>query len=162
MVEYLLGTGFLGTRASLEIDLIMLFLTLLPILVWGSIWLAIHEYHKLHRQIQTVLFYLSVVVLTAFFYSLYFHRDLEALMVQSFLSMRYAVLLFIVHGMVVMVSVLMWFSTLFFAKADQKRRALPGLYSLSHKASGRRTFVAIVITSVSTLALYIIVFVASK
>ena len=160
IVEYMFNVGFLGTRAPYFMDIVVLIVALLPLLVGASIWLAIKEEYRLHHITQSVLFVVTTVILIYFEYGIHMAGGFEYYMKESSFNLTMGFYLLIIHIIIATITMILWMSTLYFAKADRKRKALPGLYTSSHRKAGQRVAVAIVLTSVSGVGIYCILFIA--
>ena len=144
-MAYLFGLGFLGTQAPYYIDTIVVYLLFLPILMAFSISLAIRKMYGLHRFIQTILLVLTLSSLLIFNY--------EINGINSIVDKGLYLLVMIEIFFSFVLSV-MWVSLLLFAIEYRRRRGLPSLYSASHKKSGRRVFIVILLTVLINLYLY--------
>ena len=153
-VEYLFDIGFLGTRAPYYMDGIVVYLLSLPFLMSFSILLASNRKYGLHRFTQTLLFLLTLSGLVIFNYRLHIIEDIDTLMMLTSMGEGQISVLLIVEMFLSMLLLLMWLSILLFAIADRRRRGLPGLYSLSHRKSGKRLFVIMLLTVLSSAYLY--------
>ena len=167
MEEYVVSTfiymnsmGLLGTRAPMGIDIIITFLSLLPLLNWFSIYLATRKKLKLHQITQYLLFLLSIIVLGLFASFVHGKETLSLLIEESNIAYTKAFALVLLHILVTLTTLTLWLFTIIYAQSDKKRNALPGLYSVSHKRSGKRVFLAIVLMSISSLSVYWVLFVA--
>jgi len=158
-MEYFFEIGFLSTRASYYMDVIVVYLLVLPLLVSFSIGLAVQRSYKMHRFTQTVLFMFTAIALASFHYGIHMIENFEKVMALSSTSYKYAYYLLMVQTVLSIITLVLWLSTRLFAIQDRRRKGLPGLYSRSHKSSGRRVFLAIILTSISTVYLYWILYV---
>ena len=158
-VEYLFDIGFLGTRAPYYIDGIIVYLLLLPILIMFSISLASSRKYALHRFMQTVLFLLTLVAVVSFNYGIHMIEDFDKLMSVSSVNYNQAFYILVLETILSMIMLILWLSTLLFAISDRRRRALPGFYSRSHKTSGRRLFVVIILAILTICCFYWLVYV---
>jgi len=149
-IEQLMVAGFLETRAALYIDILVTYLVLLPVLVGLSIYAAIQEYLKFHQVTQFLFFSLTLISLSFLGYSLHFIQDFDALVQTSSIDSLQATMMMAIHSLIATVMIIYWMFALSFAISDYKRRALPGVYSESHKKTGRRVFLTIILTSLST------------
>jgi len=146
-VEYLLDIGFLGTPAPYFMDVILVYLLSLPIFMTFSILLVGYKKYSLHRFTQILLFLLTLLGLLIFNYIIYIVGEKE---------LFYLLIIVILFSTLVMT---MWLSVLLFAIADRRRRALPGLYSYSHKKSGKRVFLVMLLMVFINAYLYWMVYV---
>jgi putative membrane protein len=159
-MEYMFQLGFLGTRAPLFMDIIVIVEGLLPFLIGLTIWFAIKNMYRLHRSLQIVLFLITMVSLVYFKYGMYRAGGFEFYMKGSSIDLTIAFYFLVFHIIIASTTLLLWFMTMKFASADTKRRALPGLYSSDHKKSGRRLAMGIVLTSITGIGVYYMLFIA--
>jgi putative membrane protein len=159
-MEYFFEGGFLATRAPFYMDGIVVYLLLLPLLVGFSISLAVKRKYELHRFLQTLLFVVSFFSLLLFHYGIHVSENFDELIAISSVSDKQAFYFLIGQTILSIVTLVMWLSTLLFAGEDRRRRGLPGLYSHSHKSSGRKVFMAILLTTFSSAYLYWMLFIA--
>jgi len=153
-MEYLFNIGFLGTRAPYYMDLIIVYLVSLPVLILFSISLASNRDYKLHRLTQKLLFVLTLFVISMFYYGIYIIESFENLMEMSSIGYIQGVYLLVFQTILSIVMMILWLSTLLFAISDRRRKALPGFYSRSHRASGRRLFMVIILAIAMSIYLY--------
>jgi len=146
-VEYLFDIGFLGTRAPYYMDGIVVYLLSLPILMTFSILLVGYKKYGLHRFMQTLLFLLTLSVLLVFNYGIYTIGEKE-LFYLLIIELFFSILMLI-----------MWLSVLLFAGADRRRRGLPGLYTSSHRKSGKRLFLIMLLMVFINSYLYWILYI---
>ncbi len=158
-MEYMFEAGFLGTRAPLFMDEVMIIVALLPFLIGLGIWLAILGHHKLHYRFQTILFMVTVVVLGYFEYGTKVGGGFKEYIKDSSIEATLALSFLIFHIIIASITIIMWAWTLKVSFADRKRKALPGVYSSSHKKSGRVVAFLILLTSVTGVGVYWILFI---
>ena len=156
---YMFEAGFLGTRAPLFMDIVTVIVALLPFLVLGAISFAKKSKYNLHAKAQVALFWISVIVVAYFEYGVRSFGGFDAFMQESATPHSYALWVLIVHIAIAVVTLGIWISTLIRAKKDRRMNVLPGMYSLDHKKAGIRTFIGIVLTSVTGLWVYYLLFV---
>ena len=159
-MEYMFQAGFLGTRAPFFMDIIAIIVALLPFLIAFAVWFAVKRMYKLHRFLQTVLFFITVVVLVYFEYAMQLAGGFEHYIKDSSLNPNMAFYFLVLHIIIASITMIIWFFTIRFASGDHKRRALPGLYSDSHKQSGKKVSWAIFLTSITSLGVYWMLFMA--
>lgn len=167
MDEYLLFVldkldmfGFLETRASLSMDIIVSFLALLPILSGLSIVFAIKKHLKLHQVTQFLLFFLTLIALSLFAYMVHYKEGFELLIEGSSIDSTTALAILIIHIIISVSTLSLWMFALMYALSDKKRRGLPGVYSVSHAQAGKRVFKGILLTSLSSVGIYWMLFIA--
>ena len=159
-MEHMFEIGFLGTRAPMFMDIIVIIVALLPFLISLNIWFAVKKMFEVHRILQTILFLITIVVLVYFEYGMQSAGGFEFYIKESSIDATLAFYFLIFHIIIAFIMLIMWFSLLKFAGADHKRRALPGMYSREHKKSGKRLAFAILLTSITGIIVYWILFIA--
>ena len=152
--------GFLGTRAPFLIDIIVSFLVALPIFIMISIFLAKRNYIKIHKLLQFSLLLISIISLALFAYSVHYIEGFESLLNQSSISSKEAFIILTIHITTVVITILIWLLTIFYALNDRKRRALPGVYSKAHGVAGRRVLFGIVMMALTSLSIYWVLYIA--
>ena len=153
------GVGFLETRASFSLDLLISFLAFLPISVAISIFFVTKGYLKTHQFFQVLLFLLTVFFLAWFAYIVHYKEGLDLLLEQSSLPYFQVYTFLVIHVVVSIIVIPKWFFSIIYALSDRKRKALPGLYSQAHIKSGRVTFLFIFLIALSSAGLYWALFV---
>jgi len=143
--------GFLGTRAPFFMDFVTLIVAFLPLLVSGAISLARAKKYKLHAFAQIFIFAFSVIVLVYFETGVRIGGGFNAFMEGSSVSHNYAFFILVLHIAIAMITLILWFATLIRAK----RFLALGI----HKVLGRISFIGIVLTSLSGIWVYLILFV---
>ena len=159
-MEYLFGVGILGTRASYFMDIALFIAISSPFMLLVSIVFAIKGYHRLHKLLQMLLFLVNLIALLAIQYQIQLLSSFDALIESSSYNLNMGFYLYTAHSILALITIIIWYSTLYFAKEDHKRRTLPGLYSKGHKKIGRISVVFIILTNLSMIYLYWILFVA--
>jgi len=150
-MNYMFELGFLGTRAPFFMDVVTLIVALLPLLVAGAISLAKAKKYKLHAIAQVIIFIFSVVILVYFETGVRIGGGFDAFMDGSSVSHNYAFFVLIFHIIIAVLTLIIWFVTLIRAK---KFLSL-GL----HKMLGRISFVGILLTSLTGIWVYFILFI---
>jgi len=150
-MNYMFETGFLGTRAPFFMDLVTVIVALLPLLVGAAIFLAKMKKYKLHSYAQIFIFAFSVIVLVYFEIGVRVGGGFDTFVGESSVAHNYAFFVLILHITIAVITLIIWSTTLIKAK---KLLAL-GI----HKKLGRISFVAIVLTTLSSMWVYMILFV---
>ena len=158
-MEYMFSHGFLGTRAPFFMDFVTLIVTLLPFLVAIAIKFAKLKYYTAHSLVQISIFIFSILVLGYFEYGIRISGGFSTYIKDSGVEYNYALWVLIVHIIISVLTIGIWLSTLVNAHRDRLHKALPGLHSKSHKMAGIRTFIGIVLTSLSGVWVYLLLFV---
>ena len=160
LIEKLTVSGFLETRAFLYMDIMVTFLASLPFLLGISIMFAMKDHFKLHKFTQTLLFSLTVLILGLFAYIVHYQQGFDFLLKSSSIDTQQASLFLMLHVIIAISTTILWFFALIYGISDRKRRALPGVYSASHRKSGRRVFLGVLLTSLTSVGVYWMLFVA--
>ncbi len=150
-MNYMFEAGFLGTRAPFFMDFVTLIVAFLPMLVAGAIFLARAKRYKLHTYAQIFIFAFAVIVLVYFETGVRVGGGFDTFMDGSSVSHNYAFFVLILHIAISVVTLIIWSVTLF--------RVKKFLASGAHKALGKISFVGIVLTSLSGIWVYLILFV---
>ena len=83
----------------------------------------------------------------------------EAFVKNTHVSHDYLFVVLMIHIVISVLTLGIWISTIFRARSDSSQGGLPGNYSASHKKSGIRTFIGIVLTSLTGIWVYLLLFV---
>ncbi len=158
-MEYMFASGFFGTRAPFFMDLVTLIVILLPFLVAIAIQFARNYNYNLHSKVQIIIFIFSVIVLGYFEYGVRLGGGFEGYIKDSGANYTYALVILITHIIISTITLGFWVNTIVQAINDKKHKLLFGLHSASHKKAGIRTFFGIVLTSLSGLWVYLLLFV---
>ena len=150
-MEYMFKTGFLGTKAPLFMDFVMVIVALLPFLLLGVILLA-RVNTKLHSILQQILFLVSVVVVGYFEYGVRVGGGYEAFMQNSNVLFEYATVVLIGHIIIALTALFLWIKTIYNAKTNFNQ--------IKHKKDGKKAFIAITSTSLTGIWVYVLLFVA--
>ncbi len=150
-MNYMFEAGFLGTRAPFFMDFVTLIVALLPVLMMYIISLAVKKNYKAHTFSQIALFIISVIVLTYFEMGVRMGGGFKTFMEGSSVSHDYALIVLILHIIISTLTLFIWGFTLLRAKTHLKIG--------THKKYGRRTFVGVVLTSLSGIWVYLLLFV---
>ena len=157
-MDYMFQAGFLGTRAPFFMDFVTLIVAALPLLVGIAISLAKKSKYTLHRVVQTVILIISILVVGYFEYGVRVGGGYEVFAQGTQVSHNYLLIVLIVHIVISVVTLGIWISTVIRASKDYER-GLPGPYSKSHTKAGLRSFIGIVLTSLTGIWVYLLLFV---
>jgi len=158
-MEYLFQSGFFGTRAPMFMDIVFVIVTLLPLLVFLAILLAQKRNYRAHESMQKLLFFISLTVIAFFEYGVRKEGGYKNLMEGSSVSHDYLFYVLVFHIVISVITLFMWIYTLYRAMHYKKNKTLPGAHSPLHKKDGQRTFVGIVLTMLTGVWVYALLFV---
>ncbi|MFA5233038.1 MAG: DUF420 domain-containing protein [Sulfurimonas sp.] len=148
---YMFNAGFFGTRAPFFMDLVTLIVSLLPFLVAIAISFARNKHYKTHSYIQIAVFAFSVIVLSYFEYGVRVSGGFSTFMQGSGVSHDYAFIVLVFHIIISVIALIVWGSAIF--------RAKKLLQLGSHRKMGLVTFGGVVLTSVTGIWVYFLMFV---
>jgi len=152
-------TGFLGTRAPFFMDFVMIMVALLPLLALGAIRMAKIKSYKLHSLSQSIIFLVSVIVVSYFEYGVRAGGGFEKFMEGSNTSHNYALYVLLFHIAIAIISLIIWIRTIWKARKAVKTGTLPGRASQYHKRAGQITFIGICLTAFTGIWVYVLLFV---
>ena len=150
-MNYMFEVGFLGTRAPFFMDFVTLIVAVLPLLMMLVISLAVKKQYKAHATLQIVLFVVSVVVFSYFEMGVRVGGGFNTFMDGSSVSHKYAFIVLITHIIIAVSTLFVWILTLLRVKTHLDKG--------THKKHGRYTFVGVVLTSLSGIWVYLLLFV---
>ena len=157
-MDYMFQTGFLGTRAPFFMDFVTLVVAFLPFMVGMAISFARRKKYNLHGSTQTLIFIISILVVGYFEYGVRLGGGYETFVKDTHVPHMYLFFVLLVHIVISVITLGVWAYTLFYARKDRERATLPGLHSLSHKKEGLRTLTGIVMTSLTGIWVYLLLF----
>ncbi|MBL0708500.1 MAG: DUF420 domain-containing protein [Sulfurimonas sp.] len=150
-MSYMFEAGFLGTRAPFFMDFVTLIVSLLPLLVASSIYLARKKKHKYHIYSQIFIFAFSFIVLVYFEMGVRVGGGFDFFMTDSHVHYTYALIVLVFHIIVSILTLIIWATTIFKAKKQLKQ--------YNHKKAGLITFMGVVMTSLTGVWVYFLMFV---
>jgi len=143
--------GFLGTRAPFFMDVVTLIVALLPLLVVSAIYLAKIKKYKLHSYAQIFIFAFSVIVLGYFETGVRMVGGFDAFMQKSSVSYNYAFIVLVFHIAISIITIIVWGMAIFMAKKLLRQN--------KHRKIGLVTFSGVVLTSLTGIWVYFLMFV---
>jgi len=158
-MTYMFEPGFLGTKAPFFMDFVTLIVALLPLLVGVAISFAKNRKYTLHARVQWMIFIVSVIVVSYFEYGVRLGGGYETFVKNTHVSHDYLFVVLVIHIVISVLTLGIWASTLFRARSDASQGGLPGSYSKSHRKAGIRSFIGIVLTSLTGIWVYLLLFV---
>jgi putative membrane protein len=158
-MDYMFEAGFLGTRAPFFMDFVMIMVAFLPLLALGAISMAKVKEYKLHATAQSIIFVVSVIVVSYFEYGVRAGGGFDNFMKGSNTSHDYALWVLLFHIAVAVISLVIWVKTIWSARKAMRNNTLPGKDSLSHKKAGQLTFFGIFLTAFTGIWVYVLLFV---
>ena len=153
----MIANGFLGTRADLLIDSVIVLTTIIPFVMYYSIRQARKGRYQTHRNFQVRLLVIMIISVIFLELNIRFGATVDAIAESSFADTTIIKTVFIVHLFIALPTFLSWIALSFISwRGFQKR--LPGAFSNKHKLIGRMIFIGLCLTSFTGLMLYIMGF----
>jgi len=159
-MTYISEIGFLGTKAFFYTDIVLIYMIMLPFLMIFSIGFAMKHYYVLHKMTQVLLFFITLGMLSLFYYEIFLSNIFDNLFIVGNTESNQSFYFLMLHVIIALITFILWKSTILFASADKKRRALPGLYSRTHKIVGKRVLLGVVLIALTVGVLYRMLYVA--
>ncbi len=150
-LEYMFHQGFLGTRAPFFMDMVTLIVALLPFLVAVAIYLAKIKKYKYHAFLQIFIFVFSVIVLSYFEFGVRMGGGFKYFIESTTASHNYVFIVLMFHIAISVMTLLIWITTLAMVKKQ--------LSSNTHKKAGLLTFAGVVLTSLTGMWVYMLLFI---
>ena len=158
-MDYMFMTGFLGTRAPFFMDVVTLIVAVLPLLVFGAILLARKKHYKLHMISQNLIFIVSLIVIVYFELGVRIGGGFDAFVSETGVSPTYALVVLVLHIFIAIMTLYFWILTLLRANYSYAKQSLPGRGSNSHKLVAIKTMIGIILTSLTGIWVYLLLFV---
>ena len=131
-------------------DEITLIVALLPILLFGAIQLARFGLYKAHALMQIFLYVSSIAAIIYFEFGIRAAGGFHAYISQSGVAHPYFFAVLILHIAISFSAILFWTFTIFAAKKELARGR--------HKRDGFITYIAVTLTSLSGIWVYLLLF----
>jgi putative membrane protein len=150
-MEYMYEAGFFGTRAPFFMDFVTLIVAILPFLMMGVIYFAKIKKYKAHQIAHIVLFVVSVIVVAYFEAGVRVGGGFNSFIKESGVAHNYALIVLILHIIIAVATLFVWVLAI--------TRAKKYLRENKHKQIGKITFVGVLLTSLSGIWVYMLLFV---
>lgn len=150
-MQYMFHPGFFGTRAPIFMDMVTLIVAFLPFLVATAIYFAVKKKYKVHAYLQIFIFAFSAIVLIYFETGVRAGGGFDFFMKESRVSHSYAFIVLISHIVISTITLIIWGTTLFMAKKQVQLS--------KHRKAGHITFTGVVLTSLTGIWVYFLMFV---
>jgi len=150
-MEYMFHQGFLGTRAPFFMDMVTLIVALLPLLVATAIYFAKKKSYKLHAFSQIFIYTFSVIVLGYFEFGVRLGGGFKYFIEGTHISHNYIFAVLVFHIAISVITLIIWTLTIIMTKKQ--------LTTNTHKKAGMITFAGVVLTSLTGIWVYLLLFV---
>ncbi len=145
--------GFLGTRADIIVDTVMLASTLLPFLLIVAIGYAHKGKYDVHKWFQIILFIVVNVLVIALEVDIRFGGLDEVIAKSAYEGSTELLSIFIIHLIFAISSTILWFWLIVVSS-----RRYPVHFTFAHKKYGKIVFADLVLTTLTGWGLYAMVF----
>ena len=150
------SNGFLGTSAPFYIDFITVYFGLLPFLLAFSIVLAVKKNYKAHFISQSIILITTLLIVAVFEIGIRISGGFLEYSKSSNISFDFMVIFLIIHILIAIVAVSGW---LFFFISSYKNYKNNCLDLKKHKKMGKAIFLALSISCVMGIFIYLFLFV---
>jgi len=147
--------GFLGTRADLITDVVVVGFIAIPPLLWWSAQRARRGDHRLHRAVQSATLAVLTVLLVLFELNIRLRGESVFLSADASAALRVSLY---VHLAIAVGTFLVW-TALVLVSWPRLGKVLPGRFSATHRRLGQAVIAGTVLTALTGAGLYIAAFV---
>ncbi len=151
--------GFLGTQAPLFMDIITVYFAVMPILLLVSIYFAIKKKYQLHFISQGIILTTALVITVFFEIGVRITGVFSQFAKTSYFSYETILIFLIIHIIIAILAVGGW---LYLFISSYKRFKLSGYKAFentNHKKIGMSIFLALTVSSVMGICIYLALFV---
>ena len=145
------------TQPPLYMNVITIYFMMLPFLMVSAIYMAIKKKFDLHYKMQLSIFIMTLIVIVIFEVGVRLSGGFSAFMQTSNANMTYMTLFLVLHILIALVSVVLYFLVIYSAYREIKLHKEPLIYN--HKLMGRLVFLGMSITSVMGTTIYYFLFI---
>ena len=151
----MISQGFLGTRADMLMDVILLAVVLVPFALLFSFRKVRGGNHSYHKRMQATLFWIVLTAVVLFETNIRLSGGSGALIKESawVAGLPFKVLLY-THILVAVLTFSTWGVVLYISGKKRKKQALPGSFTPSHKTIGKAIFGGSIFTAISGVVIY--------
>lgn len=153
------SAGFLGTNALLFMDIATIYFVLLPFLLLYSINFARKKEYKKHFLSQTLTLVLTLLVVLVFEIGVRLTGGFFEYVKSSSISYDFLLIFLIVHIIIAIFAVGGWLYLYISAYKEYKQNGFVNFKNTNHKRIGEAIFVALTITAIMGVAIYIFLFI---
>lgn len=153
----LFEAGFLGTKALIYMDIVTLYFAVLPLLLAGSIYLAIRGNYRYHYQSQFFLLALTVIMVLIFEIGVRLSGGFVLYAPQSSWSYEFLLIFLLIHILIALLAVGGWIYLIVSSYKSYVNNTLTD--NRRHRRMGRWIYTALTITSIMGCSIYLFLFV---
>ncbi len=152
--------GFLGTKASLYLDVVTIYFGLLPFLLAFSIRYALKKEYEKHYRSQIVIFTITLIIVMIFEVGIRFSGGFIEFAKESSIPMTFLSIFLGVHIVIAILSVILWVILIYTSLREYRVGGDMAIFAKYHKQKTRVLFVGLTLTSIMGIMIYIFLFVA--
>ena len=153
----LFKAGFLGTKALMYMDIVTLYFAVLPLLLGGSIYLAIRGNYQRHYQSQLLLLTMTVIMVLIFETGVRLSGGFALYAPQSTWSYDFLLIFLMIHILIALLAVGGWIYLIVSSYKLYINNTLTN--HRKHRRMGRWIYTALTITSIMGCSIYLFLFV---
>ncbi|MDD2839155.1 DUF420 domain-containing protein [Sulfuricurvum sp.] len=153
----LFKAGFLGTKALMYMDIVTLYFAVLPLLLGGSIYLAIRGNYRRHYQSQLLLLTMTVIMVLIFETGVRLSGGFALYAPQSTWSYDFLLIFLMIHILIALLAVGGWIYLIVSSYKSYINNTLTN--HRKHRRMGRWIYTALTITSIMGCSIYLFLFV---
>ena len=157
-MNYMYKNGFLPTDAPLFMDEVMVVVAILPFLVALSISQAKKGNISLHIKLQTMIFFVGVLFVGYFEYGARNMGGFAKVLEKSSVNHLFLYSFLVFHIVVAVITLFLWSYTIYFGYKHYKSLNKKEFRYL-HVKQAKPTFLAISLTSVTGVLLYVFMYI---
>lgn len=148
--------GFLGTTAPLYLDIATVYFAILPYLLAYSIYLAIKKEYKKHFISQSIILATTLIVVLIFEIGIRISGGFLEYSKYSNISYNFLLIFLVIHIIIAIAAIAGWLFLFISTYKDYKNDTLD---AKKHSKIGKSIFVALSISSIMGIFMYLFLFV---
>ena len=152
----LFSTGFLGTTAPFYLDLATVYFAILPFLLAFSIYFAVKKEYKKHLISQAIILGTTLTIVVIFEIGIRISGGFLEYSKYSNVSFDFMLVFLTIHILIAIAAVGGWLFLFISSYKDYKNNSFDGK---KHKKIGKAIFVALTISSIMGICIYLFLFV---
>jgi putative membrane protein len=152
----LFSKGFLGTASPFYLDLATVYFAILPFLLAFSIFYAVKKEYKKHFISQAVILGVTLIIVVIFEIGIRISGGFIEYSKYSNISYDFMLVFLIIHILIAIAAVGGWLFLFISSYKQYKRNELDGK---KHKKMGKAIFIALTISSIMGVCIYLFLFV---
>ena len=148
--------GFLGTNAPFYLDLVTVYFAILPFLLAFSIFLAVKKEYKKHFISQAIILFVTLLIVVFFEIGVRISGGFLEYSKYSDVPFDFMVIFLAIHIQIAIIAIAGWIYLFVSSYKNYKNNLLQ---TTKHKRVGKAIFVALTISSIMGICIYLFLFV---